>query len=54
MNFGTENAGKLVYIDPAGDLIPLSLGSGIAIINDTLVLTPPTVLGVGKLGVITL
>lgn len=38
-NYGAENAGKLLYINTDGSAIPLSLGSGLKIINGVLTIT---------------
>ena len=35
-SFGREHAGKLVYIDASGRLVPLALGEGLAIVNGVL------------------
>ncbi len=54
MNFGAENAGRLVYISPTGELMPLALGVGMAIVNNILILTTPAILGAARLSVMAL
>lgn len=58
-NFGTENAGKLVYIGDDGNATVLDIGAGLKVINGVLMIdglkTPNTaILGIAKLGTMVL